>query len=430
MFKNVVCISYVLIIILCSIMTSDIFADSVKVYGTVTNYGTGAALSDAQVLFVSSSGDTTRTVTDPGGEYEVFLDVQTVSVDNSNLPTAVSLGQNFPNPFNPSTTIGYSLEQAGYVQITVYNIMGQTVRQLVNGYTHAGNHRVVWNGTSQDGSSVAAGIYFYRLQTGEKSVVRKMLLLDGGGSFTASHHLTEPVSAVKALAKANAEKEYIFAVKCDGYVTYEDYDFTVSTDSRVDIALEEKHGATIYGYFEYSPCTGCDEDNWNGIIDPINIIIYDTLDYTEKLADITIEYPDLTFEITGLPDSVVDVVIQGDDIISTKKSEIQLSDGEDNIIFIPMINILYNSDTTIIWSVVDKEFRMYLKSACNDSLTAEKILEEYNCQLFSINLTMSYTCLIPENNPNNSAQLIQQIHNDQRISRAYINVVGIGTKNF
>ena len=429
MIKNVVCISYVLIISLSGVGANDIFADSVKVYGTVTDSESGAALSDAQIMFVSSIGDTTRTVTETGGEYEVFLDVQTVSVDNSNLPSAISLGQNFPNPFNPSTTIEYSLEQAGYVQLAVYNIMGQTVRQLVKGYTHAGNHRVVWDGTSQDGSSVAAGIYFYQLRTGDVSVVRKMLLLDGGGSFTALHHLTEQISVAKTLANTAAETEYILAVKCDGYVTYEDYDFAVSTDTRVDIALEEKHGATFYGTIIYTSSSEWIEDESNGSITPLNIIVYDTLDYTEKLADITIEYPDPTFEITGLPGSVVDVVIQGDYFFSVKKSEIDLKEDDDTTENISFTCKRYNIYSGVIGGIESSTFMTELKSAYDDSTTATFIIDEYDCTLKRITIISAYQKYyvygIPENNLHNPAQMIQLLNNDYRTKNSFPNFVFI-----
>ena len=322
----------------------------------------------------------------------------------------------------PSGTVSKRLEMCSLPYTTSW---GQTVRQLVKGYTHAGNHRVVWDGTSQDGSSVAAGIYFYQLRTGDVSVVRKMLLLDGGGSFTALHHLTEQISVAKTLANTAAETEYILAVKCDGYVTYEDYDFTVSTDTRVDIALEEKHGVTIYGLLRYNPCTGCKTDNWNGIIDPINIIVYDTSDYTEKLANIYIDYPDTTVEITGLPVTIIDVVVQGDDIISTKQSEIQLSDGEDTWVNLYSVNILYNMDITVGIDMMKDYFSIQLKTAFDDSLTAVNILEEYNCalNLFRKNeyTRYSYVCEILKTNHNNPVQMVQMMNNDHRIYTSYPN---------
>jgi flagellar hook assembly protein FlgD len=93
------------------------------------------------------------------------------------LPERTALHANFPNPFNPSTTIAYDLRDAADVTIVIYNVRGQVVRTLVDAVTPPGRHRVVWQGTSDTGARVATGIYFYRLVAGEFSQTRKMVLL-------------------------------------------------------------------------------------------------------------------------------------------------------------------------------------------------------------------------------------------------------------
>jgi hypothetical protein len=103
---------------------------------------------------------------------------QSVVSDNDivqNIQT--NLTGNFPNPFNPVTTIRFSIENVGNVNINVYNVRGQHVRTLVNGVYSAGSHSVVWNGTDDSGRSVGSGIYFYRMTTGDYSAVRRMMLL-------------------------------------------------------------------------------------------------------------------------------------------------------------------------------------------------------------------------------------------------------------
>ena len=71
-----------------------------------------------------------------------------------------SLSQNYPNPFNPTTTIKYTLPEASNVKLTLINSLGEKVMDLVNGKVNSGNHEVKLNG-----SNLASGIYFYRLQT-------------------------------------------------------------------------------------------------------------------------------------------------------------------------------------------------------------------------------------------------------------------------
>ena len=105
-------------------------------------------------------------------------DVPTVLTqpDNS-IINAFRLEGNYPNPFNPSTTISYSLSQSEYVKIQIYNIKGQLVKTLVNEPQKAGKHTIVWNGDNRFSRKVSSGIYLYRLETETTMETRKMLLM-------------------------------------------------------------------------------------------------------------------------------------------------------------------------------------------------------------------------------------------------------------
>ena len=93
-------------------------------------------------------------------------------------PSVFALAANYPNPFNPATTIRYALPQAADVELTVYNVVGQPVRTLVAEPQRAGRYVVEWDATDDSGHSVSSGLYFYRLQAGgEFREVKKMLLL-------------------------------------------------------------------------------------------------------------------------------------------------------------------------------------------------------------------------------------------------------------
>ena len=110
------------------------------------------------------------TVTDALGA-SVTMQLQT-------RPAEFSLATNYPNPFNPATTIQYALPQSADVQLTVYNVVGQVVRTLVAEHQSTGRYLVAWDATDDSGHSLSAGIYFYRLQAGgEFHAVKKMLLL-------------------------------------------------------------------------------------------------------------------------------------------------------------------------------------------------------------------------------------------------------------
>jgi hypothetical protein len=97
--------------------------------------------------------------------------------NNSEIPDKFELFQNYPNPFNPSTTISYQLPVGGEVELTIYNLLGQKIRKLVNTKQPAGFYQVEWDGRDDTGSEVASGIYLYRWMTGEFVQVRKMVLL-------------------------------------------------------------------------------------------------------------------------------------------------------------------------------------------------------------------------------------------------------------
>ncbi len=100
------------------------------------------------------------------------------SSSGSETPTAPTLSlTNYPNPFNPVTTISYSVPKDAKVLLSIYNTKGQLVRTLVNGTVLSGTHRVVWNGADDNGNKVSSGIYFSRIQTEGKSLTTKMLML-------------------------------------------------------------------------------------------------------------------------------------------------------------------------------------------------------------------------------------------------------------
>jgi len=87
------------------------------------------------------------------------------------------LKQNFPNPFNPTTTIEYALEKPGFVSIDIYNIKGELVGNLYSGYRKEGTYREIWNGESKLGSKVSSGTYFYQISQEGSRETKKMILL-------------------------------------------------------------------------------------------------------------------------------------------------------------------------------------------------------------------------------------------------------------
>ncbi len=106
-----------------------------------------------------------------------YLQVSLSDTDTPSIPKVLALYDNYPNPFNPETTISFDLPSETNVKLEIYNIKGQKVKTLKNGLLQAGNHKLVWDGKNSNSDQVASGLYFYRLVTDKKKLTRKMILM-------------------------------------------------------------------------------------------------------------------------------------------------------------------------------------------------------------------------------------------------------------
>lgn len=118
----------------------------------------------------------------PCGELVGAFDANCVSTHISpettaSLPEEYNLKQNYPNPFNPETRIEFSLPKSSFVKLDIYNILGERITTLVSEQLSAGHWSTTWDGTHSNGSKVASGIYFYRIETDSFVKSKKMLLL-------------------------------------------------------------------------------------------------------------------------------------------------------------------------------------------------------------------------------------------------------------
>lgn len=109
--------------------------------------------------------------------YAVGLVTTDVGQENTQTPYAFELSQNFPNPFNPTTEIRFSIPKFDRVVLEVFDVLGRKVKTLIDEQRHAGTHRIQWNGRNSADQLVASGTYMYRMVSGEYSVVKKMVLL-------------------------------------------------------------------------------------------------------------------------------------------------------------------------------------------------------------------------------------------------------------
>ncbi len=93
------------------------------------------------------------------------------------VPVTFDITQNYPNPFNPNTTFKFSLPKATDVRLTIYNVLGQKVRTLINARYQSGVHEIQWDGTNDFGMPAATGVYIYRFEAGSFIKVMKMTLM-------------------------------------------------------------------------------------------------------------------------------------------------------------------------------------------------------------------------------------------------------------
>jgi coenzyme F420-reducing hydrogenase alpha subunit len=107
-----------------------------------------------------------------------FNPLKLLSVESQNqIPASYKLYNNYPNPFNPQTTIKYDLQKSGKVVVEIFNLLGQKIKTLVNEDKVAGSYTASWNGTTEKGLTAASGIYFYRIKTENFSSTKKMILM-------------------------------------------------------------------------------------------------------------------------------------------------------------------------------------------------------------------------------------------------------------
>ena len=133
---------------------------------TVTENGT--YLYSVQAIYVNGESELVT----------IEINVTEVSeIDESIIGSRMALFSNYPNPFNPETTISFSVAKEGHVVINIFNIKGQKIQTLVNSHHNIGNFSVVWNGKDEQGLDMSSGIYFYQMQINDFVTTRKMVLM-------------------------------------------------------------------------------------------------------------------------------------------------------------------------------------------------------------------------------------------------------------
>jgi len=106
-----------------------------------------------------------------------YSGIKQLNIDDATLPTEFMLEQNYPNPFNPRTQFNFALPRQSQVKIDIFNVLGQKIKTLADGEYEAGRYTIDWDGTDENGSATASGIYFYRMNADNFQDTKKLMLL-------------------------------------------------------------------------------------------------------------------------------------------------------------------------------------------------------------------------------------------------------------
>jgi len=192
-----------------------------EISGYVKDYR-GNPVSSATITLTDESNPSNvySAKTDTDGGYEI-TGLESIINENelSELQT-FELFQNYPNPFNPSTIIPFYLNKSGFVELTIYNILGQKVKTLIHDFYHStGFHTVIWNGLDDSSMSVGSGIYIYQLRCNNQTATKKMLLMDSGGYSMAvnpSHLMSYGNTAGKPAFEAAISEDTTYHITITG----------------------------------------------------------------------------------------------------------------------------------------------------------------------------------------------------------------------
>ena len=147
---------------------SETFPENYSAYLTIES--TGELINMQESSSITFSGNFPQNVS-------ITAVAEILSIEDELLPEVFALHQNYPNPFNPTTQIKYDLPEDALVAINIYDLMGRSIKSLVNSNQSAGYRSIQWNATNNLGEPVSAGMYIYMIQAGEFRQTKKMVLL-------------------------------------------------------------------------------------------------------------------------------------------------------------------------------------------------------------------------------------------------------------
>ncbi|MDZ7724864.1 MAG: PKD domain-containing protein [candidate division KSB1 bacterium] len=208
--------------------------------------GNGIANSELRVYNLDDKTifDQTRTTDSEGSA--VFENYTYVDQDNTLVPLDFAIEQNYPNPFNPSTVIPFSTETEGDIDINIYNIRGELVKELTDAWLPAGKHKVGWSGTDNKGQGVASGVYIAEVRSNGERKAMKMTLVDGSGKASFLDGIRTEYTDAARLSKTQAEDDYVIETSPDNYESLTDTVKLSGGEERLIYALTKNQAPVAY----------------------------------------------------------------------------------------------------------------------------------------------------------------------------------------
>jgi len=221
---------------------SQIVLDGVITDNGAEYLGNGAEPVVNALVTLTDQTDAQRTFsayTNDQGQYSIQITTTAVDDPDANKPGNFTLHQNYPNPFNPSTVIEYELNKPSHITIEIYNVLGQKIRTLFDGYQAAGPGRVIWDATNDWGQGVSAGVYIYSLRRGSVHINKKMVLIDGQQgtiNSTMSSSRDANIAGLNVLRKPLSD-QYTLTVTGPDIASWEQQNLEITGNTTLDISV-------------------------------------------------------------------------------------------------------------------------------------------------------------------------------------------------